>query len=531
VGIGGRTRRSQGAAFALLLAATTAVAVGAASPALATTETSLHQIVPAPVEVTPRPGMAYALTANARIQTQPGSADARKVGEYAASLLRPATGYRLPVSSGVTPRGVTLLLVDADRRVGEEGYQLDVTPEGVVIRAKAAAGLFAGVQTLRQLLPAKIEAGSRQPGPWTVPGGSVLDYPRFGHRGAMLDVARHFFSVAEVKRYVDQIAAYKVNYLHLHLADDQGWRIEIKSWPRLATYGGSIEVGGGQGGYYTQEQYRDLVRYAGSRGVTVIPEIDMPGHTNAALASYAELNCDGIAPPLYPGTEVGFSSLCIDKPVTYRFVDDVLRELAALTPGPFLHIGGDEAHSTTEPDFKAFMKKVLPLVAKHGKSALGWHEFVKTGPPVSAVAQFWGTETTDADVAAAAARGNKILLSPATKAYLDMKYDKNTKLGLDWAGYTDVRDAYDWNPGSYLKDVPESAVRGVEAPLWTETITNSADIEQMAFPRLPAIAELGWSPQTSHDWTAFAKRLAAQGPRWKAANINYYPSPEVPWMK
>ncbi|HEX6343200.1 beta-N-acetylhexosaminidase [Umezawaea sp.] len=515
--------------MALLLAGTTAVAVGAASPALASPETSLRQIVPAPVKVTPRPGADYSLTANARIQTQPGSADARRVGEYAAELLRPATGYRLPVSSGVTPRGVTLLLVGADPAVGEQGYQLDVTPWGVVIRARAAAGLFAGVQTLRQLLPAKIEARTEQPGPWTVPGGSVLDHPRFGHRGAMLDVARHFFSVDEVKRYVDQIAAYKVNYLHLHLADDQGWRIEIKSWPRLATYGGSIEVGGGPGGHYTQEQYRDLVEYAGSRGITVIPEIDMPGHTNAALASYAELNCDGVAPPLYDGIEVGFSSLCIDKPITYRFVDDVLRELAALTPGPFLHIGGDEAHSTTEPDFKTFMDRVLPLVRKHGKSALGWHEFVKTTPPTSAVAQYWGTDDEDADVAAAAARGNKILLSPASKAYLDMKYDENTELGLDWAGYTDVRDAYDWNPGAYLKGVPESAVRGVEAPLWTETLTNSSEVEHMAFPRLPAIAELGWSPRSTHDWTAFSRRLAAQAPRWQAAGINYYPSPQVPW--
>ncbi|WP_106192895.1 beta-N-acetylhexosaminidase [Umezawaea tangerina] len=521
-----------GVVATLLLAGTAALAVGAATPAQATPESSLRQIVPAPVKVTPRAGAAYALTANARIQTQPGSAEARKVGEYAAELLRPATGYRLPVSSGVTPRGITLLLVGADPRVGKEGYQLDVTPWGVVIRARGAAGLFSGVQTLRQLLPARIESKTRQSGPWTVPGGSVLDYPRFGHRGAMLDVARHFFSVDEVKTYVDQIAAYKVNYLHLHLADDQGWRIEIKSWPRLATYGGSIEIGGGKGAlYYTQEQYKELVRYAGSRGITVIPEIDMPGHTNAALASYAELNCDGVAPPLYDGTEVGFSSLCIDKPVTYRFVDDVLRELAALTPGPFLHIGGDEAHSTTEPDFRTFMQKVIPLVAKHGKTALGWHEFVKTDPPTSAVAQYWGTTDENADVAAAAARGNKILLSPATKAYLDMKYDENTELGQDWAALIEVKDAYGWNPGAYLKNVPESAIRGVEAPLWTETIKDSDDVEQMVFPRLPAIAELGWSPQSTHDWDAFSKRLAAQAPRWRAAGIDFYPSPQVPWVE
>ena len=531
MGIGRTKRRLPGAVVALLLAGTTAAAVGAAAPAQAAPETSLRQLVPAPVKATPHPGVTFALTAHSKIQTQPGSADAKKVGDYLAELLRPATGYQLPVSPGVALGGVTLLLVGADPQVGNDGYQLDVTPVGVVIRAKAVSGLYSGVQTLRQLLPAKIESTTKQSGPWKVPGGSVLDYPRFAHRGAMLDVARHFFSVAEVERYIDQIAAYKVNYLHLHLADDQGWRIEIKSWPKLATYGGSTEVGGGRGGYYTQEQYKGLVSYATSRGITVIPEIDMPGHTNAALASYAELNCDGVAPPLYTGIEVGFSSFCINKDITYKFVDDVLRELAALTPGPFLHIGGDEAHATTEPDFKTFMDKVLPLVAKHGKSASGWHEFVKTTPPTSATAQFWGTSDTNADVAAAAARGNKLVLSPANKAYLDMKYDEHTELGLDWAGYIEVEDAYGWNPGSYLKNVPESAVRGVEAPLWTETITNSADLEQMAFPRLPVIAELGWSPWSTHNWDSFAKRLGAQAPRWQAAGVNFYASPQVPWQK
>jgi hexosaminidase len=504
-------------------------AVGTAVPAQAAPETSLQQIVPAPVKVTPRPGTTFTLTADARIHTHPGSRDAKQVGEYLAGVLRPSTGYRLPVTPGASARGITLLLVGADKRVGAEGYQLDVTKRGVIIRARTAAGLFAGVQTFRQLLPAKVEAGTKQPGPWTAPGGSVLDYPRYAHRGAMLDVARHFFSPDEVKRYIDQLAQYKVNRLHLHLADDQGWRLEIKSWPRLTTHGGSTEVGGGPGGFYTQEQYRDIVAHAAARHVEVIPEIDMPGHTNAALSSYAELNCDGVAPPLYTGIEVGFSSLCIDKDITYRFVDDVLREVAALTPGRYLHIGGDEAHATTDPDFIKFMDRVLPLVAKHGKIASGWHEFVKAAPPAEAVPQFWGTKTVAPDVVAAAERGNKIVLSPASKAYLDMKYDANTPLGLSWAGFTDVQDAYDWNPGAYIEGLPEAAVRGVEAPLWTETLTNSSEVEFMAFPRLPAIAELAWSPWSTHDWDRFKVRLAAQAPRWTAQGVNFYRSPQVPW--
>ncbi|GAA0253100.1 beta-N-acetylhexosaminidase [Saccharothrix mutabilis subsp. mutabilis] len=514
---------------ALLLAVGSA---GLAAPAhAAPPETSLQHIVPAPVSVTPRPGTTYHLTPDTRIHTHPGSRAAKQVGEFLAGVLRPSTGYRLPVVPGASGRGISLLLAGADPRVGDEGYQLDVTRRGVVIRAKTAAGLFAGVQTFRQLLPAKAEAGSKQRGPWTAPGGSVLDYPRYAHRGAMLDVARHFFSVDEVKRYIDQIALYKVNKLHLHLADDQGWRLEIKSWPRLATYGGSTEVGGGPGGHYTQEQYKDLVAYAAARHIEVIPEIDMPGHTNAALASYAELNCDGVAPPLYTGIEVGFSSLCIDKDITYKFVDDVLREVAALTPGKYIHIGGDEAHATTDPDFIAFMNKVLPMVTKYGKQASGWHEFVKADPPASAVPQFWGTKTVAADMVEAAKRGNKIVMSPATKAYLDMKYDEHTPLGLKWAGYTDVEDAYDWNPGAYIQDLPAEAVKGVEAPLWTETLTKSAELEYMAFPRLPAIAELGWSPWSTHDWANFKVRLAAQADRWHVLGINFYPSPQVPWKK
>ena len=246
------------------------------------------------------------------------------------------------------------------------------------------------MQTLRQLLPAAVEKDTVQPGPWQIAGGTVTDTPRYAYRGAMLDVSRHFFTVDQVKRYIDQLALYKINKLHLHLSDDQGWRIAIDSWPRLATYGGSTQVGGGPGGYYTKADYQEIVRYAASRYLEVVPEIDMPGHTNAALASYAELNCDGVAPPLYTGTEVGFSSLCVDKDVTYDFVDDVVRELAALTPGRYLHIGGDEAHSTSHADYVAFMDRVQPVVAKYGKTVIGWHQLTGAAPARGALAQYWG---------------------------------------------------------------------------------------------------------------------------------------------
>jgi hexosaminidase len=343
----------------------------------------------------------------------------------------------------------------------------------------------------------------------------------------MLDVARHFFSVAEVERYIDLLAMYKVNVLHLHLADDQGWRIQIDSWPRLATYGGSTEVGGGPGGYYTKAQYAELVQYAQDRHIMVVPEIDMPGHTNAALASYAELNCDGVAPPLYTGTSVGFSSLCIDKDITYHFVDDVVRELAAMTPGPYIHLGGDEAHSTPHDDYVQFVDRVQGIVASHGKRMLGWEEISGANVPSSAVAQFWDTP---AEARAAASKGMQVVMSPAQKAYLDMKYDANTPLGLSWAGFTNVQDGYEWDPGTFVSGLPEQAVLGPEAPLWSETLEDIDDIEFMAFPRMAGVAEIGWSPSDGRSWQEYRPRLAQQGPRWDVMSVNYYRSPEVDWQ-
>jgi hexosaminidase len=512
---------------ALLAIAACAASMLTMGSGVASADTRFGSVVPAPVSARPDSSQNFAITRDTRIFA--GSADAVAVGEYLAGVLRPSTGFSLPVTRSDREDGGISLRLGASRQVGDAGYELTVARHGVLLRANTSDGLFAGVQTLRQLLPAKVESRSRQSGPWTVSGGRIVDFPRFAHRGAMLDVARHFFTVEQVKRYIDQLALYKINVFHLHLADDQGWRIEIKSWPRLATVGGSTEVGGGPGGFYTQAQYRDLVAYAASRHITIIPEIDMPGHVNAALASYAELNCDGVAPPLYTGTDVGFSSLCVNKDITYRFLDDVLRELAVLTPGKYLHIGTDEAQATTPADYQTFISRVIPIVTKYGKTVTGWHQFVTANPPTSAVPQFWGTENADPDVAAAAARGNKIVMSPANLAYLDMKYTEATPLGQDWAGLIEVSTAYGWDPGHYLRNVPETAIRGVEAPLWTETIVTSADIEFMAFPRLPAYAELGWSPFSTHDWSGFRQRLAAQGPRWTAQHINFYRSPEIPW--
>ncbi len=359
----------------------------------------------------------------------------------------------------------------------------------------------------------------------SVATGVIRDYPRFGWRGMMLDVARHFFDVEDVKRLIDLMAYYKLNRLHLHLTDDQGWRLMIESWPKLATVGGSTAVGGGTGGFYTQADYAEIVAYAQSRYIMVVPEIDLPGHTNAALASYPELNCDDQAPPLYTETEVGFSSLCINKEITYRFVDDVIGEVAALTPGPYIHIGGDEALSTDKEEYIAFIGRVQEIVRAHGKQMIGWEEIAQADLDPSSIAQHWHDE----QARVAVEQGVKVIMSPGAHAYLDMKYDDATPLGLDWAGTVNVEKAYDWDPATHIHGVSEADILGVESPLWSETLETIADIEIMTFPRLLGHAEIGWSPATGRSWDEYRQRLATHGPRLTALAVHFYRSPLIQW--
>ncbi|MGK5441727.1 beta-N-acetylhexosaminidase [Micromonospora sp. URMC 105] len=508
----------------------------------------LADVVPAPEQVRPDPAADFTLPADAAVRVGPDP-DARDVAEQLAELLRPATGYPLPVvveatatdgplvltlAAAVAPAGVPRPRDAAHDAVGadalaDEGYRLTVTPTEVRISAERAAGLFHGVQTLRQLLPAAIESASPVAARWVVPGGEIVDRPRFTYRGAMLDVSRHFFGVADVLRVIDHLARYKLNHLHLHLTDDQGWRIAVDSWPALATVGGATEVGGGAGGFYTAADYRRIVRYAARRHVTVVPEIDLPGHTNAALTAYPELAPDRVAPPPYTGTEVGFSYVDPAGERTYDFVADVLGEVAALTPGPWLHIGGDEAFKVKGEAYTGFVERAQRIVADTGKRVVGWHQIAPAGHADGRVLQWWGTDGTDPVTAEAVRRGARLILSPGNHAYLDMKYAPDTPIGHDWAGLIDVRRAYDWDPGTHVTGVPADAVLGVEAPLWTESVTTLAEIEFMLLPRLPAIAELGWSPRTTHDWTGFRERLAGHGPRWATAGITYHRAPEIPW--
>lgn len=432
-----------------------------------------------------------------------------------------------------------------------EGYGISVTDTSITVSAGDAAGLFYAAHTLGQLITPEGDG-------WVIPATEIEDRPRFAYRGVMLDVARHFFAVDTIKAYIDRAAALKLNHLHLHLSDDQGWRLELTRHPLLTQLASATEVGGGQGGFYTQDDYREIVGYAASRHMIVVPEIDVPGHTHAVGVAYPEL---AEAPVLsehvrevvrefggelptpgvpYDGMAVGFSSLKIHDERTYAFLSEVFEEVAELTPGPYIHLGGDEALGTAPEDFATFIARTAGIVAATGKTPVAWHEAgAVAGLPSGMIGQYWGfTTPADGHDAAALAfveHGGRVILSPSDAVYLDMKYDASTALGLTWAnGPTSIARAYDWEPTAVIADLDEAGVLGVEAPLWTETIRNLADIETMAFPRIAAAAEIAWSPAPSdceeRTWESFRTRVGALGPLWASEGIGFFASPEIDWI-
>lgn len=417
-------------------------------------------------------------------------------------------------------QGIHVTLDDQLDSLGAEGYILEIDEQLIKLNASKPSGIFYASQTLKQLI-----SFNKTPDGIALPAATVIDYPRYAWRGSMLDVARHFFSVDEVKKYIDYLASHKLNVLHLHLTDDQGWRIEIKSWPNLTQHGATTEVNGGEGGFYTQEQYKEIVQYAAERFIIVVPEIDMPGHTNAALASYPELNCTGVAPALYTGIEVGFSTLCLHKEVTFKFVDDVIRELAELTPTPYIHVGGDEAAATPKEDYIQFINRFRQIVKSHGKVMIGWEEIAQGSVDSTDIAQHWHS----ADMASSAAtKGAAIILSPAIKIYLDMQYDSSSRYGLHWAAFVEVDESFNWNPDAWVPGLAPKKILGIEAPLWSETISNLHEAEYLLFPRLLGVAEKAWSPQS--DWNTFRERLAHHAQPMESKGINFYRSPRVTWL-
>ncbi|MFE2562242.1 beta-N-acetylhexosaminidase, partial [Streptomyces sp. NPDC059352] len=564
-----RSSRPRGRSFAALAVLTLALAMPL--PATATAVEPAPAIVPKPVSQTNLTGSGFTLTAQTPVNVISSSdPDAAGVGTYLAGLLAPATGYTLPVTTTSQPASQAIVLnPNGASSLGAEGYTLDSSSTGVTVTAYGAQGLFRGVQTLRQLLPAAIESTSVKPGPWTVAPVQISDNARYSYRGVMVDVARRYFPMSQLKRYIDQAATYKINTLHLHLTDDQGWRIAIGAIPSLTTVGASTQSGftGGSGWYYTAAEYQEIVAYAKSRFMTVVPEIDGPGHTSAALASVANLNCNNTAISPYSGFDVGISLYCLSDAQhisnVSSFLTTVIDTVAAMTPGPYVHLGGDETPQATSTQYNAYVSAATAAATARGKTVMGWHQLGQSTIPANSIMQWWGdaddratigtsNETEDVQFVRNAVQQNaKFVMSPSDHAYLDMKYDSSTPYGLSWQGYVPLSKAYDWDPTTSTAKlngtgslVPADKIAGVEAALWADRAyagsnqlpTSTSQFpepyvyaEHMTFPRLPAIAEIGWSPQSTHNYTDFSNRLATHGPRWTAAGIAYYAAPDVPW--
>lgn len=514
----------RGAALLALLAGGMACQQGAPRIDFPETDLGAVPLIPKPVK-TVATGGAFGLDQHTAIYSPAESTELASVAAFLAEKIQSKTGLRIPVNAGGDGIHRAIYFNTAPME-GEEAYTLYIRPDSVLINAASPRAAFMAVQTLRQVIPEKSNDTLAAHPIWPLPTGQITDAPQFGYRGAMLDVARHFFSVEDVKKYLDVMAYYKLNVLHLHLTDDQGWRIEIKSWPKLTEVGGSTEVGGGPGGFYTQEDYAEIVRYAAERYITIVPEVDMPGHTNAASVAYPILNGNGKTPELYTGTRVGFSTWDTRKDTVYSFIDDVVREISAITPGPYFHIGGDESHVTEEDDYVYFIERVEPIVQKYGKRVLGWDEVAHADLDSTTVAQFWADED---NAKLAVSKGMKVLLSPARKAYLDMQYDTLSQYGLHWAAYIPVDTAYIWDPSTYAEGIGREHILGIEAPLWSETISEISELEYLAFPRLLGYAEIGWTRAEDRSWEEYKLRLAAQTPYFRRMDIRYYPSDRVPW--
>ncbi len=432
---------------------------------------------------------------------------------HAGAAVRQLLGDRKVEVSADTGPAVALVVVE-ESALGDEGYRLSIGDE-VRLEAQTDTGLFYAVQTLRQLLPVEPQDS------YTLPKLTIVDTPEFAWRGTMLDVARSFLPISYLEAHIDRMALFKLNRLHLHLSDDQGWRVEIKSHPRLTEIGGASSVEGGRSGFYTQWELRDLVAYGEARGVTIVPEIDLPGHTQAAIASYNELACQGVTNlSTYSGVEVGFSKLCLDQPdVTYPFVEAVLAEIVDIFPSEYIHIGGDEIK---DPLYAEFISRATKIVADLGRTAVAWEEGSVAEMDNNVLLQLWNDEY---DIQPALDRGHQLILSPCSYTYFDHgNYDGQPDT-YTWCRKEGVplERAYSLDPQSFKQ------IYGVESAMWSELVHTDETADNRLWPRVITTAELGWSPLEARDFDRFLYRLDALRPHLDALGIEYYRPPELGW--
>ncbi len=485
-------------------------------------------IVPLPARCDVQDGAAFVVGEATTVVVDPHP-DLIAHGVLAADLLGRVTGQPVEVRYSDDSRGVREVIrmrivdEDPDLLAGDEAYRLVIAPQRVEAVARSSEGLTHALASLRQALR------QGRDGSWSAPAARIDDAPRFAWRGLSVDVARHFLPIDALKVVVGLMAHYKLNVLHLHLTDDQGWRLHVPSRPHLTRKSSGTSVGGDPGGYYTPTDFGDLVQYASVRGITVVPEIDVPGHVNAATHAYGELTPDGVPTDVYTGIEVGFSRLYADLPATGEFLRDVFTDVAGMTRGRYVHIGGDEVLTMEHDEYARLVAQAAAAVRAAGKEVVGWQEIATTPLEPGTVVQYWDTRVDPAPFVAAAHAGAKLLMSPGSKAYLDMKYDATTELGLEWAGHIELRDAYDWEPTTLVEGLPADAVIGVEAAVWTETIRDLDALTSMLLPRLAAVAEVAWTDPERREWEDFRSRIAQHSDLWNRIGLRWYASPQVDW--
>ncbi len=514
-------------------------------------------IVPKPLAVERQPG-EFALDRAGRIAVPTGDVEFESAGRFLADRLRAAFGLDLPVTDAppVEATPVVFLCRGSRADLGPEGYELSVTPAAVSITANGPAGAFYGIQTLLQLLPPEAFGSAGTAGrSLIVPCLHLEDKPRFPWRGMMLDVSRHFFPKEFVKSVIDSLALHKMNVFHWHLTDDQGWRLEIEKYPRLTEIGAwrvdredrhwndrPAQQPGEQasnGGFYTQEDVREIVAYAAARHVTVVPEIEMPGHCLAALAAYPELSCTGgpfTVPPggYWPIVDV----YCPGNEKTFAFLEDVLTEVIALFPGDYIHIGGDEvdkAHWKTCPKCQARMKKeglkteeelqswfvrrIERFLNSRGRKLIGWDEILEGGLAPNAAVMSW--RGNEGGIAAAKA-GHPVVMTPTSFCYFDYYQGDAAIEPLSIGGFVPLSKVYSFEPVPPELSTEESAhVIGLQANLWAEYISTPAHSQYMTYPRLAAMAEAGWTAKEGRNWDEFRERLEIQLLRYDALGFNW----------
>jgi hexosaminidase len=522
-------------------------------------------LIPAPVQLTKGQG-SFTLNSATLVVVPAKEAEIRKLADYLLSKIKPATGYDLKITESGENGIVFQLNQKPEPSLGKEGYTLDATNSRLTIKANTPAGLFYGIQSLLQLLPKEIENQKAVTGiNWQIPAVNIVDYPRFAWRGIMLDVSRHFFDKEFVKEYIDQLARYKFNRFHWHLTDDNGWRLEIKSYPKLTqegawrvprtgTFGTNTAPKPGEkptyGGFYTQEDVREIVQYAKERYVEILPEIDVPGHSMAAIAAYPELCVTKDSTiQVNPGSNFskwfghGKFEMYIDNALNptdenvYKFLDKVFGEVATLFPFEYIHMGGDECFKgywERDPGVQAFMKKnnikngeelqsyfskrVTKIITDKKKKVIGWDEILEGGLAPGAAVMSWRGVKGGIE---AAHLKHPVVMSPSPHYYLDMMQGDPS---IEAPVYSSARlkDTYMFDPTP--PEIDSAYVLGAQGNLWTEQVPTTWQAEYMTYPRAFALSETLWSPKTQKKWSDFVGRVENHFQRFDAAQINYSPS-------